>query len=177
MTTTISIPRPQSGEHLEYYSKYVNRVPDGDLVSLLREQLMDTAALLRDVPNDKADFAYGPGKWTVKEVIGHVIDTERVMAHRALWFARANGGELPGFDENAWTPAGNFGARSLPDLVEELQVVRAATVAFARSLDTDMLTRRGKANGAEVSVRALLYIIAGHERHHVELLRERYFLN
>lgn len=174
MTTTITIPRPQADEHLEYYAKYVNRVPDGDLVSMLREQLIDTIALLRGLSDQQANGAYAPGKWTIKEVVGHLMDTERVMSYRALWFARAPGAELPGFDENAWTPAGNFGSRTLGDLLEEFEVVRAATIQFAKHLDADALTRRGKANGAEVSVRALLYIIAGHERHHVALLRERY---
>ena len=174
MTTTVTIPRPNADEHLEYYAKYVSRVPDGDLVSMLRAQLIDTIALLRGLSDEEANSAYAPGKWTIKEVVGHLMDAERVMGFRALWFARAPGTELPGFDENAWTPAGNFGSRRLGDLLEELEVVRAATIQFAKHLDADTLTHRGKANGAEISVRALLYIIAGHERHHVALLRERY---
>ena len=173
-STTISIPRPQSDEHLAYYGKYIEKVPDGDLVSLLREQVMDTVALLRDLSDAQGNAAYAPGKWSIKEVLGHVIDTERVMSYRALTFARAPGSELPGFDENAWTPAGNFNTRTIADLLEELEVVRATTTHFARHLGEETLTRRGRANGAEVSVRALLYIIAGHERHHVELLRDRY---
>jgi uncharacterized damage-inducible protein DinB len=177
MSTTaapITIPRPQTDEHLAYYGKYIEKVPDGDLISLLREQLMDTVALLKDVSPEKADYAYGPGKWTIKEVVGHIMDGERVFAYRALRFARNDHTDLPGFDENAWVPAANFGARTLGDLLEELQVVRASTIHFAKHLDDETLKRRGKANGAEVSVRALLYIIAGHERHHVALLKERY---
>ena len=175
-STTITIPRPHADEHLEYYGKYIEKVPDGDLVSLLREQVMDTVALLRDLSDAQGNSAYAPGKWSIKEVLGHVIDTEKVMAYRALTFARAPGSELPGFDENAWTPAGKFNARTIGDLLEELEVVRATTTHFARHLDDETLTRRGRANGAEVSVRALLYIIAGHERHHVGLLRERYLV-
>ena len=174
MSTTITIPRPAPDEHLEYYGKYIARVPDGDLVAMLREQVLETVTLLRGVSDAKANSAYAPGKWSIKEVIGHVMDTERVMAYRALTFARAGTGDLPGFDENAWTPGGKFNARTLPDLLEELEVVRASTTHFARHLDAKTLTNRGRANGAEVSVRALLYIIAGHERHHVALLRERY---
>jgi hypothetical protein len=174
MTSTITIPRPQADEHLEYYSRYITRVPDGDLIAMLREQVIDTVALLRGLSEEQGNYAYAPGKWTIKEVVGHMADTERVMAARALWFARAPGAELPGFDENAWTPAGNFNVRRVGDLLEELEVVRAATVQFARHLDERTLKQRGKANGADISVRALLYIIAGHERHHVELLRERY---
>jgi hypothetical protein len=174
MTATITIPRPQADEHLEYYAKYISRVPDGDLVSLLREQLMDTVGLLRNLSDEQGNSAYAPGKWSIKEVIGHIIDTERVMSYRALTFSRAPGTDLPGFDENAWTPAGRFGTRTVADLLEELEVVRASTTHFARHLDAEMLQRRGRANNAEVSVRALLYIIAGHERHHVEILRDRY---
>jgi hypothetical protein len=172
--TTLTIPRPKADEHSPYYARYIDRVPDGDLIALLRDQLMDTVALLRGVPADREDFAYAEGKWTIKEVVGHIIDVERVMAYRALTFARNDATPLPGFDENSWVPAGNFGARTLTDLVEELQLVRAATVHFAKNLDDAMLARRGLANGQGVSVRALLYIIAGHERHHLALFRERY---
>lgn len=174
MTTSIAIPRPQADEHNPYYAKYIDKVPAGDLISMLREQVMDTVSLLRDLPPAKADYAYAPGKWTVKEVVGHIIDVERVMAYRALRFARNDQTNLPGFDENAWVPAANFGARTLADLLEELQVVRASTIHFARHLDADMLARRGSANGSPASVRALLYIIAGHERHHADLFREKY---
>jgi hypothetical protein len=172
--TTPTIPRPKADEHSPYYAKYIDRVPDGDLVALLRDQLMEIVALLRNVTPDREDYAYGPDKWTIKEVVGHIVDVERVMAFRALWFARNDTAPLPGFDENAWVPSVNFGARTLADLVEELQIVRASTVYFARHLDPDVLARRGVANGQPVSVRALLYIIAGHERHHAALLRERY---
>lgn len=173
---TATIPRPQAGEHNPYYSKYIERVPDGDLVSMLREQLMDTVALLRGVSSEQGDYAYAPGKWSIKEVIGHMIDVERVMSYRALTFARNDATPLPGFDENAWVPAGRFGARTVGDLLEEFQVVRATTIHFAKHLDADALARVGSANGDAVSVRALLYIIAGHERHHVALFRERYMV-
>jgi len=176
MTGAIRIPRPNPDEHIAYYGKYVALVPDGDLVAQLGSEIGNTVALVRRTPADRADFAYAPGKWTVKEVVGHLADTERVMAGRALWFARGDATPLPGFDENAWVPSGNFAHRSLADLADEFQAVRSATVAFARGLDPDVLTRRGTANGAELSVRALLYIIAGHERHHVGLLKERYSL-
>jgi hypothetical protein len=173
-TAPITVPRPQAGEYLPYYGKYIELVPDGDLISILREQLMDTVALLRGVSAEKADHAYAPGKWTIKEVVGHMIDVERVMAYRALRFARNDTTDLAGFDENTWVPAANFGARTLGDLLEEFQVVRSSTIHLAKHLDDETLKRRGKANAAEVSVRALLYIIAGHERHHVALLKERY---
>ncbi|HEX3868748.1 MAG TPA: DinB family protein, partial [Gemmatimonadaceae bacterium] len=166
--------RPAADEHDPYYTKYIERVPDGDLVAIFRDQLVDTSALLRSVPAERANFAYAPGKWSVKQVVGHVADTERVMAYRALRFARNDSTELAGFDENAFVRNGNFADRTLGGLVEELQVVRSATIHLAKHLDVESLERRGSANGSPVSVRALLYIIAGHERHHALLLRERY---
>jgi hypothetical protein len=171
---TTTIQRPLADEHAPYYGKYIARVPDGDLVLLLRDQLMDTVALLRGVSPDRADFAYGPGKWSIKEVVGHMIDVERVMSYRALRFARNDATELPGFDENSWAVAAGSASRTLGDLLEEFQVVRSATIHLAKHLSADALARRGSANGQQVSVRALFYIIAGHERHHAELLRERY---
>lgn len=172
--STMTIPRPGADEHVEYYSRYISKVPDGDLIAMLREQVMETVGLLRGLSDDQGNFAYAPGKWTIKEVIGHIADAERVFQYRALTFARAPGTSLPGFDENAWVPTGEFGRRTLEDLLEEFQVVRASTVQLARHLDDEMLTRRGSANGNDITVRALLYIIAGHERHHAALFRERY---
>lgn len=173
--STLTIARPGADEHSAYFGKYVERVPEGDLVGLLRSQIGDTAALLRR-SRDRADFAYGPGKWTVKQVVGHLADVERVMAYRALSIARNDGTPLPGFDENAWVDNANFGSRTLEDLVGELEVVRASTVQLASHLAADDFSHRGTANGNPMSVRALFYIIAGHERHHVALLGERYNL-
>jgi uncharacterized damage-inducible protein DinB len=177
MANATHIPRPNPDEHIAYYGRYVSLVPDGDLIRQLESGIGDTAALLRRTPSDRADFAYAPGKWTVKEVVGHMTDVERVMGFRALWFARSDVQPLPGFDENAWVPSGKFADRTLADLTDELQAVRASTIAMVRGLEPESLVRRGTANGAEISVRALLYIIAGHERHHVGLLKERYSLS
>jgi uncharacterized damage-inducible protein DinB len=174
--STSTIERPQADEHAPYYGKYVSRVPDGDLVALLRQQMAETTALLHRVSPDRADFSYGPGKWSIKEVVGHMVDVERVMSYRALTFARNDKTDLPGFDENAWTENGGFAARTLGDLMAEFQVVRASTIQLASHLTAQELARRGSANGNSVTVRALFYIIAGHERHHAELLRERYLL-
>ncbi len=176
MPISTSISRPNPDEHIPYYGRYIALVPDGDFVSQLGSEIGNTIGLLRRAPADRADFAYAPGKWTVKEVVGHMTDVERVMGFRALWFARNDAQPLPGFDENAWVPSGGFAGRSLSDLTDEFQAVRSATLSLARGLDPSSLTRRGTANGAEISVRALLYIIAGHERHHVGLLKERYSL-
>lgn len=172
--TTTATVRPGADEHSAFYGRYIQLVPDGDLIATMREQIASSAALLRDAPPDRADFAYAPGKWTLKQVVGHMIDIERVMSYRALRFSRNDTTPLPGFEENDWVANANFGERTLADLVDEYEAVRAATVHFAEHLDAGALVRRGTANGQGVSVRALLYIIAGHELHHIALVRERY---
>lgn len=171
---TLTIPRPQADEHAEYYARYISRVPEGDLISMLREQALETVSMLQGLTPEQADYAYAPGKWSVKEVVGHLSDCERVFGYRALRFARNDPTELPGFDENTYVENANFKTRTLADLLEEFQVVRASSIHLAKNLDPDVLERRGSANGHGISVRALLYIIAGHERHHADLLRERY---
>jgi hypothetical protein len=173
-SSAVKIPRPAADEHDPYYGKYIERVPDGDLIQLLESQIHDTASVLSTVPADREDFAYAAGKWTIKETIGHLGDTERVMAYRALCIGRGDMSNFPSFDENAYVPAGAFGARTLGDLVEEWKAVRGATVQLAKYLGTEALTRRGTASGKTITPRALLYIIGGHERHHLALLRERY---
>lgn len=170
----IAIPRPKSDEHAEYYAKYVDKVPDGDLIAQLRDQATETVGLLKDLSPERANYAYGPGKWTIKQVIGHITDSERVFAYRALRFARGDSTELPGFDQDLFMESANFADRTLEDLLEEFEGVRASTIHFAKSLDEAALVRRGRASDNPVSVRALLYIIAGHERHHAALLKERY---
>ena len=174
MTTSSYIQRPAADEYFAYYGKYIALVPDGDLLAMLQQQNVETVALLNSLTPPQGDYAYAPGKWTIKEVIGHLCDAERVFAYRAMRFARADATDLAGFDENTYVPAGQFGLRSVADLAEEFQAVRAASVQLARHFDAAALDRRGKASGHPISVRALLYIIAGHERHHVALLRERY---
>jgi hypothetical protein len=173
--STVTIARPGADEHAAYFGRYVERVPDGDLVAMLREQVVETAAMLRRA-RDRADFAYAPGKWSIKQVVGHLSDVERVMAYRALWIARNDMTPLPGFDENAWVDQAKFERRTLDDLVDEFEVVRASTVQLGAHLDAEQFARRGTSNGNPMSVRALFYIIAGHERHHVALRRARYTL-
>ena len=168
------IPRPDASEHLPYYAKYVDLVPDGDLVQTLRAQLDETLALVRGLPEEQGGHRYAPGKWSIREVLGHVIDAERIFAYRALRIARGDQTPMEGFDENAYAAASGADARTLADLADELEHVRLGNIVFFRSLSDDVLARRGTANGAEVSVRALAWILAGHELHHRALLRERY---
>lgn len=173
MPNTYSIA-PAASEYNPYYAKYIARVPQGDIIAQLAKQADETAALLAGVSAEKAEYRYAPGKWSIKEVVGHLADAERVFAYRALRFARGDTYPLHSFDENAYVPAGEFGRRSLPELAEELRAVRGATIALLRGLPEETMTRSGVASDALVSVRALAWITAGHELHHVSLLKERY---
>ena len=166
--------RPAGDEYAQFYAGYVAGVPDGELLVLLRDQLAETEALLRQFTGPRADHRYAPGKWSVKEVVGHLADAERIFAYRALRFARGDRTPLPGFDENEFVRGSNFAARALPEIAGELRSVRMATITLFAGLSEDALLRRGRANDAEVSVRAIAWIIAGHERHHARIIRERY---
>ena len=168
--------RPDSTEHVPYFGRYTALVPDGSIAETLRKQRDETSALLARVPADLEAHRYAEGKWSVKEVVGHMADAERVFAYRALRIARADETPLPGFDENQYVPAGRFDARTLASLAAEFRAVREATIHLAESLDDAAFSRRGTASGNPISARALLWIVAGHERHHVALLRERYGL-
>lgn len=173
-TTTAPIARPQNNEYAPYYAGYIAHVPDGDLVDLLRSEIGETLSLVHGIPEERASHRYAPGKWSIKEVLGHMADVERIMSYRMLRIARGDTTPLAGFDENAYVPMANFEARSLASLAKEFEQVRRATVAFLEHLDPDAGVRRGTANNLEISARAIAYIIAGHERHHVRILRERY---
>ncbi len=172
--TTAAIPRPGPSEYVPYYETYISKVPKGNLLKVLEDQRRETQELLAGVSEAKGLHRYAPGKWSVKEVVGHLMDSERVFCYRALGFGRADESPLPGFDEKAWVPAGRFDARPLKDLAAELDAVRRATIALFSGLDAEALARRGTANNNPITVRALAWIIAGHERHHVAILRERY---
>lgn len=173
MTTTMSV-RPQPTEYAPYYERYVSLVPDGPIVEVLRTQVADTLRLLRALPESRGEHRYAPGKWSVKELLGHVIDAERVFSYRALRFGRNDPTELPGFDENVYAPAGGFSARTLASLLDELETVRRATVFLFEGFPPEAWSRQGVASQNAVSVRGLAYIIAGHERHHRSILAERY---
>jgi hypothetical protein len=166
--------RPESNEYAPYYGKYISLVPDGDVLVTLERQAPETAALLAR-PEADGDFRYAPGKWSLKESLGHVIDSERVFCYRALRFARNDKTPLAGFEQDDYVKDGPFGYCSLADLVEEFASVRNATVSMFRALDESAWTRRGVANNNEVTVRALAYIIAGHELHHRGLFQQKYF--
>jgi uncharacterized damage-inducible protein DinB len=166
--------RPGPGECATYYDRYIAQVADGDLLATLERDGRAFVERLRALPAERELHAYAPGKWTIRALAGHVIDTERVFALRALWFARAAPTQLPGFEENDWARASNADRRPLRELADELDAVRRATVLFLRGCDAEALDRRGIANERELTVRAAAWIIAGHAVHHRRILEERY---
>jgi len=176
MTSTPRYDRPDPSEYAAFYAGYIARVPDGDLVGALEANLEEFVRTIGAVAEVRGGFAYAPGKWTLKEVIGHVIDGERVFSYRAMRIARGDETPLPGFDEQAWVPQSGANDRTIADLLAELRAVRAATIALLRHLPADSVTRRGTASGNGVTVRALAWIIAGHPMHHLSILRERYLV-
>lgn len=169
------IDRPEPDEFFEYYGRYIGLTGD-DAMATLRASAAATPRLLSGVTEPQAMFRYAPGKWSVKQVLGHILDAERVFMYRALTFARADETPVPGFEEDDWMAASTFDRRTLNDIVEEYVAVRAATLALAASFDEVALTRRGTASGRTMSTRAAIHCVAGHELHHVAILKERYGL-
>ena len=166
--------RPSENEYAAYYGKYIALVEGGDIVETLERQSEDTLALLRGINEERAAHRYEPGKWSIKEVVGHLIDAERIFAYRALAIARGEQKPLPGMEQDEYMAHADFDSRTLADLAEEFEHVRRSNVLMFRNLDAEAWSRRGTASDNEVSVRALAYIIAGHETHHIRILRERY---
>lgn len=170
----MQIQPPLSSEFAPYYGTYVSKVNSADLLAALQENKATFAAFVNNLPAAKADYSYAPGKWTVKEVITHLTDAERIFAYRALRFARNDQTALSGFDENEYVPESNAAARTLEEILEEWLSVRQATINLFKSLTRQMALREGKANGQTVSVRALGYIVIGHTIHHQQVIAERY---
>lgn len=168
------LQRPAEGEFVPYYGKYIALVPDGDLIELLARHADETIALLRQQPPEMADHAYAEGKWTVKEVLGHLCDAERIFSYRLLRIARSDETPLAGFDENSYVPAGQFNERTLESLLQEFVAVRQATITLIGGLPDEGWSRGGIANNDAISARAIAYIIAGHELHHRNILLTRY---
>ena len=165
---------PDRSEAAEYYFTYINQVPAGNICDVLSAQLPNTLALLNGISDELSLHRYAADKWTIREVMGHVNDTERMFVFRAFWFARGLDSPLPSFDQNAAVATGGANDRSWSSHVEEFRVVRAATLAFFENLPADAWVRRGVASGNPFTVRALAFIAAGHVTHHVAILRKRY---
>jgi uncharacterized damage-inducible protein DinB len=168
------ISKPETNEYPPYYMEYVNNVPDGDLLQILDDQHKETQKLLMDLSEETAEYQYAPGKWIIKEVVGHITDTERIMCYRLLSIARGEKGMLPGYNDDDYVKRGQFNRFSLSDLLNHQALVRQHTILLLSSMDEEALRQRGNANGSEVTARAIAYIIAGHENHHRRLIKERY---
>ena len=166
--------RPHTSEYAPSFHGYVSSVPEGDVVALLREGGRELVAALGELSEHRAGFRYAEGKWSVREVIGHLIDAERIFGYRALRIARGDATPLPGFEENDYVRAAHSDERTTASLMQEFAAVRESTVLLFQSLPEDAWVRRGISNGREISVRALAYIADGHVRHHLRILRERY---
>lgn len=166
--------RPAENEYAPYYHTYVGKVPQGNIIDTLERQIEETMRLLAAIPPEKADYRYAPGKWSIKEVIGHLSDSERVFAYRALRFSRNDQTPLASFEQTDYVKHGYFQRRTLQDLSEEFRLVRLSSVALFKSFDERMERRTGIASGYEFTVRSLPFIVAGHELHHRGILQERY---
>jgi hypothetical protein len=170
----LTLQRPPASEYAPYQAGYVASVPDGDIFEILSRQGAEFPTFVRSLGEARGNYRYAPDKWTVKEMIGHVNDTERVFSYRALRFARADATPLSSFEQDQYVPTGNFGVRTLASLADEFAHLRAATLDLYYHLDEEALARRGTASGFVVSVRAMAYVIAGHVAHHERMLREKY---
>ncbi len=169
------IQKPHPDEYPPYASMYIDLLPDDGLVlQHLEENFASVREFIRSLPEEKLLYRYAPGKWTIKEILVHIIDDERIYAYRALRFARNDPAELPGFEQDNYAAESNANERDLENIFEEYEAVRKATIALFNGLNEEALLRRGKADGNEASVRALAYHIAGHELHHIHFIKTNY---
>lgn len=165
--------RPTPDEYPQYYKGYIELVPD-DVIRELENQLTRISELVAMVTPDKENYAYAEGKWTLREVFGHIIDTERIMAYRLLCISRGEPATLPGFDENIYIANSNYKSQKLSKLEAEFQALRISNIYQIKSLDDMQKKNRGVANGTEISVLSLIFILAGHFNHHAKIITERY---
>jgi hypothetical protein len=170
----VALERPQASEYAPYQAGYVASVPDGDIFEILSRQRVEFPEFLRSFGEPRGGYRYAPGKWSIKEMVGHVNDTERVFAYRALRFARGDETPLPSFEQDDYVRTGGFDVRTLASLADEFSHLRAGTLDLFYHLDAGALARQGTASGFAVSVRAMAFVIAGHVAHHERILRERY---
>ncbi len=170
----LSVKKPSPQTLSPYYQTYLKYVPEDDMLDALIKQSEITQKFLASVPEGKASSAYAERKWLLKEVVGHLCDTERILAYRALRISRNDKTPLPGFQENDYTPNSNYSARTLSNIAEEYKAVHESTVALFKNMSEEMFDRRGITNKSDVGVRDLLFFIVAHERHHLNVIRERY---
>lgn len=166
--------RPQPDEYGDFYEGYINLVNEPNVIQSLIQQGQQVYALIRQLTDDEVNHRYAEDKWSVKEIIGHLVDTERIMAYRALCISRGEQTALPGYDHESYVEQGNFDQRSLQSLSTEYDALRNANISMFSSFSKEQMLRKGTANKVSVSVRALAFIIAGHEKHHLNILEEKY---
>ena len=166
--------RPEKGEYAEYYDRYISLVEENDIVAVLENQLSELEKALQSITEEKSHYAYGPEKWTIKELVGHLTDGERMFSYRALRISRDDQTPIEGFEQDGYIENSNFNNVSFSDLTAELLYARRANLIMFKSLSGEAWQRMGTASGNPVSVRALAYIMAGHIRHHLNILNERY---
>lgn len=168
------IPRPEADEYAPYYGRYIAQIPECDILEFLETQARDTQKFLAGLDEARGNHRYEPDKWSLKQVMGHVTDIERVFAYRALVFSRSDSTPQAGVEQDDWAEQANHDARSLADVSAEFTSVRAATLTLFRSFADDMWMRRGTASDCVFTARSIPFVIAGHELHHVQVIRERY---
>lgn len=166
--------KPKVGDYDSYYQTYIDLVTGDDILKILNDQSKETQQVLDSFSQKRGDFRYAEGKWTVKEVIGHMMDVERVFAYRALSIARGEKQSLPGFEQDEYVAKANFNNRELFDITYEFRLLRESNILMFRGLDKSVWQNRGVANNCEVTVLALMYIIVGHQKHHINILKEKY---
>jgi uncharacterized damage-inducible protein DinB len=166
--------KPQPGDYPPYYDNYFVQLPEVPVMDLMARQPTELFALMTGLSEEQAEKAYAEGKWNTKQVLGHLMDTERIMLYRALCISRGEEQSLPGFDENAYVARAAFSTRTLQSLQQEYEAVRQQSLAFFQNLEPEAYPRRGRANNSPMTVNALLTVIVAHERHHLNLLQERY---
>jgi len=169
--------RPQESEHPVYYKHYIGLVQGDNILKQLENQVLDVQALISGIPEEKESFAYAPGKWTIKEVLGHIIDTERILAYRALRFARKDSTELQGFDENAYVANSDYNKRTIYDIAHEFGIVRESNIVLFKHFNEEALNQIGTANNNNASVRSILFMIAGHATHHLNVIKTKYLID
>jgi len=166
--------RPQSGDYPPYFAQYVMQVPGGDFLETLETQMRDMRTLLEPLTEKQADFSYAPGKWSIKEIVGHINDAERIFSYRILRIARGDETPLPGFEQDDYIKSANSSSRTLASLLEEFASIRRATSSLICSLDDSAWLRRGTASGKSVTVLAQAFVLLGHALHHQRILAEHY---
>jgi hypothetical protein len=165
---------PSSSEYAHYYGDYVSHVPKENVIETLKAQMHEIYTFINSIPGDKAFHSYEDGKWTVKQTIGHIVETERVFAYRALAFSRRDPSPLPSMDQDDYVKYSNYNSRTISNLANEYLAVRISSIHLFQNMTKEMISLKGKASGSEFSVRSIPFIIAGHELHHLELIKEKY---